>query len=113
MNKLLQILTGRLTPEYAKKVLSEVFSGVVFRQNPTNRKYYFIERNEEPIGLMNSQYIGVTTHPADYPPDALLMQRFEFGKSSKRAFKTFITNNKLGDPLWTAHYKAGLKGTYL
>lgn len=113
MNKLLQMLTGRLTPEYAKKVLSQVFIGVVFRQNPTDRNYYFIERNEEPIGLMNSQCIGVATHPVGYPPDALLMQKFEFGKSSKRAFKSFITKNKLGDPLWTAHYKAGLRGTYL
>lgn len=114
MNKLLQILTGKLSPVYAKKVLSKVFIGVVFRQNPTIRKYYFIERNGEPIGSMNSQYIWLDTHPADYPPDAMLRQEFEFGKSSKRAFKSFITNNKLGDPLWTALYKAGFKkGAYL
>lgn len=98
MNKLMQILTGRLSPVYAKKVLSKVFIGVVFRQNPTIRKYYFIERNGEPIGSMDSQYIWLDTHPANYPPYAVLRHEFEFGKSSKRAFKSFIINNQLGDP---------------
>ena len=114
MTKLLQILTGQLTSEYAKKVLTKIFSGVVFQQNPTNPKYYVIERNGEPIGEMNSQCIGMITHPTDYPPDACIMQKFEFGKSSKWAFKSFITKNKLGDPLWTAFDKAGFeKGAYL
>lgn len=103
MLKIFQILTGRLTKEYAVNHLLKV-NGVRIVPYEGHDGYMQIFRGNEPVGLINHQYLGIqVTNVSKFL--ATENMKFEFGKSSKKSFNDIINNKhiySLGDPIWAS-----------
>lgn len=104
MLKIFQILTGRLTKEYAVNRLLKV-PGIRVLPYDGHKDYLQILRGNEPVGLINHQYLGLQITNVCNNLERENM-KFEFGRSSKKSFDAIVDNDRrniiIGDPVWAS-----------